>query len=103
MALTDKRGRSHNRSTDAQAYRRWYGLKAWQAARKVQLAKQPLCERCRAIGRVSRDIRFGLFILVVARPAGVLSPGTSLNFWIKGHPLSGRGDCLLSQGSPAAR
>lgn len=41
------------RSVEAQDYRKWYGLKAWQAARKAQLAKHPLCERCRAIRRVT--------------------------------------------------
>lgn len=41
------------RSPEAQAYRRWYGLKAWLEARKAQLSKQPLCERCKAMGRVT--------------------------------------------------
>lgn len=41
------------RSTEAQAYRRWYGLKAWQQARAAQLAKQPLCERCKATDRIT--------------------------------------------------
>lgn len=36
----------HNRSSGAQKYRRWYGLKEWKLARATQLAKQPLCERC---------------------------------------------------------
>ncbi|WP_438748387.1 HNH endonuclease [Pararhizobium sp. O133] len=30
----------------ATAYHHLYGLKAWQDARHVQLAHQPLCERC---------------------------------------------------------
>ncbi|MEI5682341.1 MULTISPECIES: HNH endonuclease [unclassified Mesorhizobium] len=38
--------RSHTRSQEAQAYRRWYGLKVWKDARQTQLALQPLCERC---------------------------------------------------------
>lgn len=43
----------HSRTDEAQAYRRWYGLKAWQVARKTQLTRQPLCERCKAAGRVT--------------------------------------------------
>lgn len=35
-----------DRSIDARLYHRWYGLKAWQDARHVQLSRQPLCERC---------------------------------------------------------
>lgn len=42
-----------SRSLEAQTYRRWYGLKAWQQARQSQFARQPLCERCRAMGRVT--------------------------------------------------
>lgn len=38
--------RRPHRSTEAQAYRKLYGLKAWKVAREVQLAYQPLCERC---------------------------------------------------------
>jgi 5-methylcytosine-specific restriction protein A len=44
---------SRSRSTKAQAYRKWYGLKAWIYAREIQLAKQPLCERCKATGRIT--------------------------------------------------
>lgn len=52
MVLTDKH-RIHRRSAEAQAYRRWYGITAWHQARKVQFAKQPPCERCKAIGRIT--------------------------------------------------
>lgn len=31
---------------DEKPYRGWYKLKRWQVIRDVQLAKQPLCERC---------------------------------------------------------
>lgn len=41
------------RSAEAQAYRSWYGLKVWFHARKAQLTKQPLCERCLALGRIT--------------------------------------------------
>jgi len=44
------------RSLEAQAYRRWYGLAIWcgdNGLRARQLARQPLCERCRASGRIT--------------------------------------------------
>lgn len=44
---------AHHRSDAAQAYRRWYNLKAWRVARQSQLARQPLCERCRKAGRIT--------------------------------------------------
>jgi hypothetical protein len=43
----------HSRSAEAQAYRRWYNLKAWRIARLAQLARQPLCERCEKAGRIT--------------------------------------------------
>ena len=44
----------HHRSPAANKYRGWYALKEWLSARRVQLAKQPLCERCLASGHVTR-------------------------------------------------
>lgn len=38
------------RSPDADAYRNWYGLKAWRDARKAQLAREPLCRYCKDEG-----------------------------------------------------
>ena len=47
------RTRVHPRSPEAQAYRRWYNLKAWKVARQAQLARHPLCERCEKAGRIT--------------------------------------------------
>lgn len=55
--MTSKRPRQRDvlgRSTEAQAYRRWYNLKAWKDARLAQLAHQPLCERCEKAGRITQ-------------------------------------------------
>jgi 5-methylcytosine-specific restriction protein A len=41
------------RSTEAQAYRAWYKLKAWQDARRLQLSKSPLCVHCKTLGRIA--------------------------------------------------
>lgn len=45
--------RARNREYDSKRreekpYRNWYKLRRWQVIRDVQLAKQPLCERCLA-------------------------------------------------------
>lgn len=40
------------RSAEARAYRKLYATPQWQAARKAQLSKQPLCERCQKQGRI---------------------------------------------------
>lgn len=53
MPLADKQRRHHSRSAKAEAYRKWYGLKAWLQARKAQLTEQPLCKRCKATGRTT--------------------------------------------------
>lgn len=45
--------RPHPRSENAEQYRSWYKLKAWLVARRRQLTRNPLCERCRVVGRVS--------------------------------------------------
>jgi 5-methylcytosine-specific restriction protein A len=37
--------RREQRTPEAQAYRRWYGLAVWTRLRSRQLASQPLCER----------------------------------------------------------
>ena len=48
-----ERDRAHDRKRGrAQPWRALYNLKAWEAARKAQFARQPLCERCEARGRV---------------------------------------------------
>lgn len=41
------------RSVEARQWRRLYKLAAWRSARAAQLARQPLCERCLAEGRVT--------------------------------------------------
>lgn len=48
--------RRHHRSPEAEAYRRWYRLAIWRGRnglRARQLARQPLCERCRKAGRIT--------------------------------------------------
>lgn len=30
----------------ASTYHAWYGIEVWQNARRIQLSRQPLCERC---------------------------------------------------------
>jgi len=44
---------THSRTAEAQVYRRWYKGRGWQSARSAQLARQPLCERCKKIGRIT--------------------------------------------------
>lgn len=38
------------RSPQAQLYRNWYKTRRWQAKRKAQLTKQPLCAMCLKAG-----------------------------------------------------
>ena len=50
--------RQRNREYDAKRraekpYRAWYNTSRWRAIRDVQLASQPLCERCKARGVVT--------------------------------------------------
>ena len=45
--------RRDQRSDAAKAYRRWYSTKVWQAARRAQIAAQPLCEPCLKRGRIT--------------------------------------------------
>jgi 5-methylcytosine-specific restriction protein A len=42
------------RSGAAQAYRRWYYTPQWRALRRDQLARNPFCSMCRAMGRSTR-------------------------------------------------
>ncbi|TGY87344.1 HNH endonuclease [Marinicauda algicola] len=44
--------RRTQRSPEAERYRRLYKTAAWMKARLAQLARQPLCERCRRRGIV---------------------------------------------------
>lgn len=44
--------RPDHRSTEALAWRGFYKTAAWQHRRKAQLSVQPLCERCKAQGRI---------------------------------------------------
>lgn len=37
-----------DRRRASRPWRVWYGLKAWLEARRAQLAREPLCERCKA-------------------------------------------------------
>jgi 5-methylcytosine-specific restriction protein A len=41
------------RSEAAQAYRAWYKTARWQRIRAAQLAAEPLCRMCLAIGRIT--------------------------------------------------
>lgn len=44
------------RRDEAKAYRKLYGSARWcgkHGARQAQLAKEPLCERCKAMGRIT--------------------------------------------------
>ena len=41
------------RSPQATQYRGWYQLKAWQQARRIQLARSPLCKYCKQEGKVT--------------------------------------------------
>jgi 5-methylcytosine-specific restriction enzyme A len=41
------------RSSAALVYRRWYKSAQWLAIRKQQLALEPLCRMCAAVGRVT--------------------------------------------------
>ena len=52
MHLANKR-KSHHRSAAATAYRSWYNRKEWKAARRAQLSRQPLCERCLQAGHIT--------------------------------------------------
>lgn len=45
--------RTDQRSTEAQAYRKWYKTYRWQQRRKRQLEAEPLCAKCKAAGRVT--------------------------------------------------
>lgn len=49
MARTARRDQ---RSPEAERYRPLYNTRRWRRVRQDQLAKQPLCERCLAKGRV---------------------------------------------------
>lgn len=50
---TAERKREHDaRRRRSQPWRAWYKLPLWQARRAEQLAREPLCERDRARGRV---------------------------------------------------
>ena len=40
------------RSAHAQEYRKYYKTKAWRWARTIQLHDEPLCEPCKAKGKV---------------------------------------------------
>jgi 5-methylcytosine-specific restriction protein A len=41
------------RSAAAQSYHRWYKYAVWLKRRSLQLATQPLCERCLKVGIVT--------------------------------------------------
>jgi 5-methylcytosine-specific restriction endonuclease McrA len=43
---------SDSRSDEARQWRRLYKTAAWQQARQAQLAREPLCERCKSEGRL---------------------------------------------------
>ncbi|MCG8650811.1 MAG: hypothetical protein MI861_13315 [Pirellulales bacterium] len=45
--------RRNQRSAEAQEYRKLYKTAAWRRIRQYQLATQPLCERCKAEGKVT--------------------------------------------------
>lgn len=40
------------RSEEAAQYRKLYGTPRWKALRKAQLTSHPLCQRCKAKGRI---------------------------------------------------
>jgi 5-methylcytosine-specific restriction protein A len=42
-----------HRSPEAQAYRHLYRSSAWRKGRLIFLAQHPLCERCKAKGRIT--------------------------------------------------
>jgi 5-methylcytosine-specific restriction protein A len=44
--------RRDQRSAEAQAYRAFYKTAAWRKRRLLQLKAVPLCERCKAQGRI---------------------------------------------------
>ncbi|RZJ46275.1 MAG: HNH endonuclease [Brevundimonas sp.] len=46
-------GRRDNRSAEAQAYRPLYKTARWRCIRADQLAKQPLCETCLSMNRIT--------------------------------------------------
>lgn len=45
--------RRHDRSPEAQVWRRWYHTARWQRLRLRQLEQHPLCKRCEGRGRVT--------------------------------------------------
>lgn len=45
-------GLNDQRSDRATEYRRWYSTARWARTREAQLTRQPLCERCLAMGQV---------------------------------------------------
>lgn len=55
MTTANKRHR-HSRSAEALEYRGWYALAIWRGKdglRQQQLARQPLCERCKKAGKIT--------------------------------------------------
>ena len=42
----------NQRTPEARAYRVWYKTPTWQRIRRQQLAAEPLCQRCKAEGRI---------------------------------------------------
>jgi len=46
--------RPDRRSEHAQAYRHLYKTPQWRKTQRLQLMRQPLCERCSAGGRIER-------------------------------------------------
>lgn len=46
--------RADARSPEAASYRSWYGLGVWKAARRAQLARDPLCRYCKDQGLIVR-------------------------------------------------
>jgi 5-methylcytosine-specific restriction endonuclease McrA len=45
--------RSRSRSERAEAWQAWYSGRRWRSLRAQQLAREPLCERCRKLGRTT--------------------------------------------------
>jgi 5-methylcytosine-specific restriction endonuclease McrA len=52
-ALLRFRPMTDHRSPEAQAYRHLYRSSAWRKGRLIFLAQHPLCERCKAKGRIT--------------------------------------------------
>ena len=44
--------KEYDRGRKADPFRRLYASKAWRRVREVKLAMDPLCERCKANGRI---------------------------------------------------